>query len=203
MISKKFQGGRVLRGLAQLRALDSSIRQEIVDSLQALGREASVSELAELVGAPADGLYYHLNALARAGLVRRRGSPPKGRGQARGKGRPEALYRLVGARHGLRLRYPRGGGPEAEATRRLVATMLRTANRDFARALARDDVTFDGAHRELWASREKGWLTRRNLARANALLVELCELWRAGRPGAGAKCYSLSFLLARVSMPRG
>ena len=199
MPSKKFQRGRPIRNLAQLQALDSSIRQEIVDSLQALGREASVSEIAELVGAPADGLYYHLNALARAGLVRRRGSPRKDRGQ----GRPEALYRLVGARHGLRLRYPRGGGPEAEATRRLVATMLRTANRDFARALARDDVAFDGAQRELWASREKGWLAREDLARANALLVELCELWRAGRPGPGARLYSLSFLLARVSTPRG
>ena len=192
----------MIRGLPQLRAVDSSIRQEIVDSLQALGREASVSEIAELVGAPADGLYYHLNALARAGLVRRRTAPRKGQAKTRGKGRPEARYRLVGARHGLRLRYPRGGGPEAEATRRLVATMLRTANRDFARALARDDVAFDGAQRELWASREKGWLTRSDLARANALLVELCELWRAGRPGPGAKLYSLSFLLARGSMPR-
>ena len=175
--------------------MESSLRQEIVDSLQALG-QGSVSQIAELVGAPADGLYYHLKALARVGLIRQTGSRRKA------KGRPEAVYRVVGPRHGLRLRYPRGRGEESKATRRLVASMLRTAGRDFARALERDDVVLEGPRRELWASREKGWLTRAEVARANRLLRELAELWRAGRPGPKAKLYSLSFLLARVPLPR-
>src|SRR3954468_6585211 len=65
------EGGdpRVIRDPAQVRVLKSGVRQEMVDTLAALGGEAGVASLAEQLGRPADGLYYHLRALVTGGLV--------------------------------------------------------------------------------------------------------------------------------------
>src|SRR5687768_8664088 len=60
---------RAISDPAQIRLLSSPVRQEIVDTLSAFGGEASVAALAEQLGRPADGLYYHLRALVRGALV--------------------------------------------------------------------------------------------------------------------------------------
>ena len=83
--------------LPQLKALVSPVRQDIVDTLQTLGT-ASTTDLAEQLGRPADGLYYHVRALLKAGLVVPAGTRPQG-------GRNEALYRTAAPEHGLKLNY--------------------------------------------------------------------------------------------------
>jgi len=174
--------------VAQLRALVSPVRQELVDMLQALGT-ASIADLAERMGRPADGLYYHVRALVAAGLVQQAGTRSRG-------GREEAVYCTLAPEEGMRLRYPTEGGSARETLQRLVASMVRTAGREFKDALARPETVASGPRRELWAARSKGWLSTAELAHANRLLVQLVDLLSHGPTGARDRLLNLTFVLA-------
>ena len=58
-----------IRDPGRIAVLASPVRQEIVDTLAMLGGEASVAALAEQLGRPADGLYYHLRLLEQHELI--------------------------------------------------------------------------------------------------------------------------------------
>src|SRR5689334_6560879 len=164
------RGGRI-SDAAAIAALASPVRQELFDTLEALGGVATIAELAEQLGRPADGLYYHVDLLRRAGLLV---AAPAGRSRA---GRSERRYRIparpgrVGL--GYRPREPRN----VAAVRAVVGGMLRIARRDFDRALV-GDVVVDGPRRELWAARGTGWVSDAELAALNRLLVQLTQLLR-------------------------
>src|SRR5690606_35645211 len=136
----------------------SPVRQEIVDTLEAMGGEASVAELAAEIGRPADGLYYHLRLLARGGVLDEVAGDGDGR---RYRSRAREFTRLV---------YRPGATANAAAVERVAAALLRIAGRDFAAAIARRDVVVEGERRELWASRVKGWVGDSELAEINRLL---------------------------------
>src|SRR5688572_9630588 len=172
---------------AQIRALASPARQELLDTLQALGR-ASVPELAAQLGRPADALYYHVRALQKAGLLREVERRRRGR-------HVEAVYATPEPDKRLKLSYRAGGKASARAVSSVVASMLRASRRDFDAAIARADVAVDGPRRELWAARVKGWLSPRELARANTLLLELATLVSGSRSPARERLYSFQFLL--------
>lgn len=172
---------------AQFRALTSTVRQELIDALQALG-EASVPELAAQLGRPADALYYHLRALLQAGLLRQVGSRQQGR-------HVEAVYSTVAPDQPLELRYPTGPGADNDALKQLVGGMLRASGRAFERALADPNRVTAGPLRELWAGRIQGWLTPAELRRANALLKQLGALFAPGRRQAGSRLFALQFVL--------
>src|SRR5215470_12575557 len=138
---------RILSRPRQVGALASPVRQEIVDTLEALGGEAPVAALAAQLGRPSDGLYYHLRLLVRAGLLEEVADDGDGR-----------RYRTGGGGRGLRLQYQPGPTANARAVERVAAGMLRTARRDFAAAIRRAETVGDGPRRTLWASRMKGWL---------------------------------------------
>ena len=57
----------VVERVEQIALLASPARQEIVDTIEALGGEAAVAELAAQLGRSSDGLYYHLRHLVRGG----------------------------------------------------------------------------------------------------------------------------------------
>src|SRR5438105_3824602 len=77
-----------------LRVLSSPIRQEVLDTLAGLGA-VSLAELGAILGRPADGLYYHVRLLERAGLVRFAGTRRK-------RGRAETLVRATAPQFALR-----------------------------------------------------------------------------------------------------
>jgi len=124
------RAGRIAEPAA-IRAIASPVRQELVDTLEALGGVATVAELAEQLGRPADGLYYHVEILRRAGLFV---AAPLGRSDT---GRSERRYRTP-TRPGtqLALVYRPRDARNAAAVRAVVGGMLRIARRDFDRALA-------------------------------------------------------------------
>jgi DNA-binding transcriptional ArsR family regulator len=173
----------------QMRALASSVRQEIVDTIEALGGEASVAALAAHLGRPSDGLYYHLRVLVRAGLLRELAD--------RGDGR---RYRTP-ARRGerLRLRYHPGDTQNARALAPVSASMLRTAGRDFTSALRDPRVVVAGSRRELWASRSKGWVGAGELAEINQLLERLGALLQRGPGRRRRTLVSLTWVLAPIA----
>jgi hypothetical protein len=172
-----------------IAVIASAVRQELIDALEALGGTATIVELAEQLGRPADGLYYHVELLCRAGLFVLAPGP-----RSR-TGRSERRYRLPPrAAAPLGLRYePRN----VSAVRGVVASMLRIARRDFDRAITSDrEVAVDGLLRELWASRGTGWVSDTELAELNRLLVRLIGLLRRPRGGMRRHLVSLCFVLA-------
>ena len=168
---------------AQLRALTSSARQEIVDVLSRMGG-VSAAELAEALGRPADALYYHLRELTRVGLVVR---SRRSRG-----GREEAEFRTIAPRLALRYRSP--------LTPRIISSMLRLGARDFRRAFESRAVATTGSRRELWALRTTGWLTPRDLAAANRRMRALRE--DVSRPLQRGRLFAVTILLTPLDRSR-
>jgi len=155
-----------------------------------------VSELAEHLGRPADGLYYHLRLLAKAGLI----AEIAGRSASN---RRERRYRIaVRGRGTLRLAYRPEHPRRTRALRTVVAGMLRIARRDFDKAIANRDVVVEGSVRELWAARGKGWVSKRELAEINDLLVRVTALLDGPRTAARDHLVSVCFVLAPVQPRR-
>jgi predicted ArsR family transcriptional regulator len=172
-----------IRGERQLAALAAAARQEIVDVLEQTGT-VSVAELAATLGRPADALYFHLHALVRAGLVRHAGF------RARPGGK-EALYRTVAPE--LQLHYEPSRAANRKAVSAIVASMLRLANRDFGRSFQRGAVVVSGAHRELWALRKVGRLSRAQLATLNHRVNELVR--GVSAPRADGRLYAVTIVV--------
>ena len=177
----------VVEDATEIGLLASPTRIEIVDTLEAIGTAATVAELATHMGRPADGLYYHLRQLAEGGLVEVEDTAD---------GRRYRTRTRSGDR--LRLRYRPGANANAEAVGRVAKSVLSVAGRDFARALADPSTIVEGARRELWAARGKGWVGAQDLAEINRLLVRLMDLLQQPRTTGKARLVSLSWILAPV-----
>src|SRR3569623_639157 len=169
----------------QIALLAAPARQELIDTLESLGGEAAVAELASHLGKPADGLYYHLRLLVKGGLLEE--LPDQGEGRR---------YRTRTAEgHRLRLKYAPGSNARTAAVGRVTAGMLRIAGRDFDAALARPDTVTEGEARELWASRSKGWLGPDELAEVNRLLGRVLELMHRRKGGDDDQLMALAWVL--------
>jgi DNA-binding transcriptional ArsR family regulator len=178
---------RAVRDPAQIRLLSSPVRQEMVDTLAALGGEAGVADLADQLGRPADGLYYHLRALVSGGLV-----------EELPGGGTERRYRLVGEGSApLRLIYNLAKDGNAAELRAFAKSLLQIAERDFDNALEGDAVVA-GPSRELWASRNKGWLSSEDVAEVNGLLTRLSELTSQPKAVGRNRLASFAFVLAPI-----
>ena len=186
MAQKKRAAGPI-ENAAEIELLASPARIELIDTLEALGGEASVAELAAQLGRPADGLYYHLRQLAEGGLLVEEATP---------EGRRYRTRMPRGER--LSLRYRPGKTANAEAVGGVAASVLRVAGRDFTRALADPDSIVEGPLRELWAARNKGWVGDAELAEINRMLVKINSLLRRPRSDARNRLVALSWILAPV-----
>jgi DNA-binding transcriptional ArsR family regulator len=171
----------------EIELLASPTRIEIVDTLESLGGEASVAELAAQLGRPADGLYYHLRQLAEGGLLIETATP---------EGRRYRTRMPEGER--LRLRYRPGKNANAKAVGDVAASVLRVAGRDFKRAIADPDAVAEGALRELWAARNKGWVGDIEIAEINRLLMRINMLLHRPRTTTRNRLVALSWILAPV-----
>jgi DNA-binding transcriptional ArsR family regulator len=185
---------RAISEPAAIEVLASPVRHELVDTLSALGGEANVAVLAETLGHPADGLYYHLRLLCKAGLVTEK---------KRAGG--ERLYRLAGRRgQPLRLAYRAGAAGNAPALLSYVHGLLQVAGKDFEQALISEGVVMHGPRRQLWAARNKGWLSASDVEQVNVLLERLCMLTTQPRGPGRETLLTLAFFLspARVRSKR-
>lgn len=177
---------RAIDDPALIEVLASPIRQEIVDTLAALGGEAAVADLAEQLGRHMDGLYYHLKILCKAGLVV---AVESGAGAGR-------RFRLGGDAQPLRLAYSTADAPRAQALRTFVHGLLQVTQNDVDVALTLDQVVTQGPGRELWAARNKAWLSAKELAEVNALLERLCDLMSRPHAPERDRLLSCTFVLA-------
>jgi len=173
---------------AQIALLASPARQELVDTLDALGGEASVSELSAQLGRAIPGLYYHLRLLARAGLV----EELAGEAGAR-------RYRVPSA---MRLRYRPGNTANARAVARFAGGMLRISKRDFDAALRDPGVVSEGSRRTLWAARVKGWVGDAEIVELNRLIARLSVLISPQRRPGRERLVALTWVLAPLGVKR-
>jgi DNA-binding transcriptional ArsR family regulator len=175
----------------QIETLSSPIRQDIVDTVDALG-SCSVTELAKVLGRPADGLYYHVKALQRAHLLEVSVA-------IRG-GRRETRLSLEGRQF---IRYKPAQATNRAAVLRVVSAMLRNARRHFARGLRAEGAVVGGARRNLWAARTRGGLSRNGLREVNRLLHALLRAFeRPKATGSRRDLYEVTFVLAPAHMRR-
>ncbi len=167
----------------QLAAIVSPVRQELLDVLARVDA-VSLAELGALLGRPSDGLYYHVRALRRAGLVESAGTRTVG-------GRKEEMVRAVASQFAIR--YAAAPAHHADAVRSVIGAMLRLGVRDFHRALRTDGTKLEGLDRDLWALRTTGWLRPADLRRVNALIRRLAVSTARRRPP--GRLYALTVLL--------
>ena len=177
----------IVEDAKRIAVLATPIRVELVTTIQALGGAATVAKLALQLGRPADGLYYHLRALVRSGLVEE---------QAETGGRRYRLKTPPGER--MSLRYKPGANSNAKAVARVASSMSRLARRDFVRALSRVDTVAEGPARELWVARLRGWVDKVELAEVNRLLQRLADLLLRTRPTRSGKLVALHWILAPI-----
>jgi DNA-binding transcriptional ArsR family regulator len=171
----------------QLRAIASPGRDDIVDAVGAIG-PCTVAQIARFLGLSRESIYYHVRALRDCGLLMESLGPGD-------RKKSVACYDLPGRPFVVRfdLRTP--------ASRQAVVTLggarLRAAKRGFERACHKGSVEVDGPRRNLWASRWKGWLSKKELEAANELLWRLYGLLFA-RKAPNRRCYELTLVLAPV-----
>ena len=167
---------------AQLRALASGVRQEIIDVLGRLGT-VSVAELAKALDRPAAGIYYHLSALVRVGLVRRAGVSGR---------RRQSVYRCVAPA----VRIP-AALRRSKPVVTIVGSLLRLGARDYRRATRRSESALPKDVRDLWALRAVGRLNVAQLARVNRYIRDMVA--EVERPRTGGALYGLTVLLAPLA----
>jgi DNA-binding transcriptional ArsR family regulator len=184
-MAHKKDANAVIEDPKKIAVFATPIRVEIVTAISALGGGATVAQLAAQLGLPADGLYYHLRALVRGGILEER---------AGAGGR--SYHLTIANGQSLRLRYKPGKTANAKEVAKVVKSMSRLAQRDFLRALAHPDTVVEGPSRELWAARLRGWVDADELAEINVLLRRLAGMLLETRPAGGGKLVSLHWILA-------
>ena len=159
-----------VESLEQLNAISSPIRQEILDTVTSK-RKCSISMIAEELGRPADGLYYHIKALLKVGLLYEAGSNKTER-------QTELLYEVVDKADYLKVKYAASKPTKVKAINKMVSSMMKIAGDDFSNGIGLESVTLDGELRNLWAARVKCRLSDEKLRTANRLINELIELFQ-------------------------
>ncbi len=152
----------------QLEVLAAPATFEVFEALQAAG-PATVAELGPRLGRKPNSLHYHIRKLVGLGMVEQVDTRRSG-------ARTEALYDVTAdvftgppVPKNTQLR---------KATVDAVASILRLASRNYARAAQRPGtLTQTGRHRNILAHRQKAWLTKRELAEVNRHLEALSRIF--------------------------
>lgn len=102
---------------------------------------------------------------------------------------------LTQAVHDNLRKRPNGNAAEL---RNFAHGLMQIAERDFQDALGRVNAVVSGPKRELWASRNKGWLSDSDLTEVNTLLERLSELTSQPKDEGKNHLVSLVFSLAPI-----
>lgn len=183
---------------AHIRALESPMRQEIVDAITAIG-PCSITELASYLGRAADSLYFHVKKLVKVRLVQEV--------EKRKEGRHEwAIYSMPG--RVARIIY---SDAVSKSVRKVVAGAVRLSLREFNAATTQKTARTSGPQRNLWGGRTKGWLSDTDLAEINRLLDQIQQIICRSEPGPERAVHSFAWVLtpaqvrprARLSHKKG
>jgi DNA-binding transcriptional ArsR family regulator len=186
-----------IRTVGRIAVLASAVRQDILDSVAAIG-PCSVAELARVLGRSPHGLYHHITRLEQVRLIKLRRTRGAG-----GRSRVELEVDRI-----QRLEYRPGDKESRTAVLRVVLAMVRSAYRYFSRAFRPGVARVSGPGRNLWAARARGVLSAKDRIRVHTLLRTLIALFEASRRSAeGGEMHEITFVLSpvvkRSPSPRG
>lgn len=179
-----------IRTAAQIRALASPLRQEILDTLDAEG-PCSIAQLAEHLGRAADTLYFHVKHLLRTRLLVEKERKQLGR-------HVFAIYDLV-ARP---LRIDRRKASRTDMLR-VAGGILRLALRDYDRGFDHANAEFEGTSRNHWVARAQGYLDAAGIAELNERMESLLEFVRSAPPRPGSSPIAFAFAFTPIAPRRG
>lgn len=152
----------------------------------------SIADLAGLLGRPADGLYYHVRALLKVGLLLEHGDRPV----RNGRGRTEVLYAVPGR---LQLKYEPKNPANVAGIKRAARAMLRITGRTFEQAFDSGLAIGSGPNRNIVSGRMKGWLTPDQVAQVNALIERIGGVLAAGRRTSASRPYAVTYVLTPLA----
>ncbi|MBC7791227.1 MAG: helix-turn-helix transcriptional regulator [Anaerolineae bacterium] len=177
-----------IRELAQMRAIISPARDEILDAVAANG-PCTVTGLGEFLGRKPDSLYHHIRVLRKVGLLLETFS-------TNFQGRATAVYDVPG--RPIFLRYDLRDPRKVRAVTAYAGSAVRIAHRRFAQGFKSGHPVVSGTARNLWAARWRGWLTMTELRESNVLLNRLVELHRTGgsRGSGEARLYDFTYVVS-------
>lgn len=180
----------VVRSHEQLQALASPGREDIIDAVTVLG-PCGVTEIARFIGRSRHALYYHVKVLRDRGLLVE--TQVEGRGA-----KPTANYDLPG--RPFLVRYDLSSPKSRRAVIAIGRARFRSGQRGFVRACSSTGAVVEGPRRNLWVAHWKGWLTVRDLGKANRLLAELVDVFTPSIDEAkkDRSPYELTFAVAPV-----
>jgi len=176
---------------AQLRALATTVRHDILDRLIALG-PLSVRQLAEALGRRPTAIYQHLKKLEKLGLVRGK------RSSGREPGRPAMVYEPAGSV--IRLTDAAKQNKNRKALAKIVRVASMQAARDFDAAFSNPLRKVTGTSRNHTFFRAISAPSPTRLARMNALLQELEDLTWSPDPNPGP-LISVAWFVAPLRPP--
>ncbi len=180
----------MIRERVRVRALESPVRQEIVDAV-ASGGACTMAQIGSWLGRRPDTLYYHVTALVKVGLLKEVGRQRAGK-------RFCAVYDVPARPVFIGM----GGGVGGEDVARVIRSALRVADRDLRRSLAAGEAVSEGPGRNFWGGRVRGWVKSEDLERVGALLDEIAELIQRGAaPDAGVDGGELGYSFTYVAAP--
>jgi DNA-binding transcriptional ArsR family regulator len=162
----------VIEKPGQFRAMNSDVRQQVLSTMRLL-EPCSVGEVAARLGRQPETLYYHVDILVDAGLVRAAGSRPAGR-------RKETLYEVACDR--LQYHPTRRTPAFLRDLRRGYSTTLRTTERRLLEAVGADGEVREGRGKNMRVQSYPVRLDADDLEELNARLdaVRQFLLERAG-----------------------
>ncbi len=182
-----------IRDPERIAAMSSSVRQAIMDRIEALG-PCSVADLARSLDRPPDALYYHIRRMLHVGLLVEAGS----RSTAR---RDEALYDFPHAR--WHIAYDLDDPANVSAVKKTTNALLRQAGRDFDEGFEQPNAVPRGPLRNLWSLRLEARLGRDELRAINGHLQAIIDILRTARHSRRRRgsLFALSWVLAPVAGP--
>ncbi len=151
-------------------ALRSSVRLEILISMRSAG-PVTVSQLAKLLGLPADSLYHHIGILLQAGLIQEVDRRKSGRHM-------EAVYE----RSAEKFLPPGSGSTEnVKNTISIVDSIMRAVSKGLKRSLSRFDHGSIPGVRTFHFGYESSWLTAEDVRMLGEHLGKIDEILERGR----------------------
>ena len=157
-------------GAKALSVLMKPARLELYESLQ-VGGPASVADLAQRLGRPADSLYYHVKKLLAVGVIQELADAGEGRS---GPGRRGAVFSIVSRRLDAELDADSPASRDAWSDG--ARSLLRLAQRDFCEALDSGEARPKGVRRNVMLWRVKARLTPSKLKEVNQHIDALHDL---------------------------
>ena len=154
-----------IRSAQQMRALCSPIRAQII-SIMENREEYSVGEIAADLGMQAESVYYHVHALAQAGLLLQAG-------ERFGSTRPKVTYRLLAER--VCVDWENTRADYRKALKKATRTAHRLAERLTERAIDDPGCRMNGPDADAWMGQEG---VRLGPEKLRELMLKLAEIDR-------------------------